>query len=234
MFKIDLNKDLVIGTLSIGLGVSHFFINNEPENMHGILNKYEVNNFDKYLMFSYNKQLDIISDSAPYGFILLPLISILPNIKHINTFLTYGIMYGESLLFTYGTVFLLKKSIIRYRPYMYADDIPDGKEKDYYNSFPSGAASFSFLGAAFLSTTFAYEFPESKWKLPIILGSHMLAAGIGAMRILSGTHFITDIFTGAAIGSLYGWLIPSLHKGNYNRNYSIIPTGTGLIFSIYF
>ncbi|GHU12114.1 hypothetical protein FACS1894151_11740 [Spirochaetia bacterium] len=62
-----------------------------------------------------------------------------------------------------------------------------------------------------MTTTFMQEFPESKWKFPVIIGSYTLAAGVASMRILSGSHFLTDVFVGAAIGSLYGWVIPWLH-----------------------
>ncbi|GHU75710.1 hypothetical protein FACS189461_2380 [Spirochaetia bacterium] len=235
VYSVDLKKDIIIGTLSLGIGLTPFFINNEPENIPGILNKNEVNGFDRYLMFSYNKPLDLFSDYTPYAMSLLPIISIIPNIKDKNTTLTYGIMYSESLLLVYGTEHLLKRAIIRYRPYMYADGVPAGKEKDYYNSFPSAATAFAFSSATFLSTTFSREFPESQWKLPIIIGSYTLAAGIGTMRILSGAHFTTDVLSGAAIGLLYGWIVPWLHLKNGNednKNFTIVPTGNGMMFVV--
>lgn len=233
VYTADLGKDIIIGTLSLGIGISPFFINNEPENIPGVLNKNDINSFDQSIMFAYNKPLDVISNYGVYSLLLLPILSVVPNIKDINILLTYGVMYGEAFLLTFGTKELLKNAIIRYRPYMYADGVPDGKETDYYNSFPSGSTAYAFLGATFLSTTFSQEFPESKWKLPIIIGSYTLAAGIGSMRLLSGSHFLTDVFAGAAIGSLYGWLIPWLHLKN-NEKYTIIPTGNGIIVSLKF
>jgi membrane-associated phospholipid phosphatase len=234
VYSVDSKKDLIIGALSLGIGISPFFIKNEPENTPGILNKNNVNAFDRSLLFSRNKPLDMLSDNAPFGLALLPIISIVPNIKYANTLLTYSIMYGESLLLTYGTVFSLKNAIIRYRPYMYAGGVPAGKEKDYYNSFPSSATSFAFLSATFLSATFYQEFPESKWKIPIIVGSYALATGVGSMRIFTGAHFPTDVLAGAAIGSLYGWLIPHLHLRQDNKNIKIIPAGNGLVVSLSF
>jgi membrane-associated phospholipid phosphatase len=237
VYGVDLKKELITGTLALGIGLSPFFINNEPENIPGILSKNKVNGFDRNLMFSYNKPLDIFSDYAPYGLALLPVISIIPNIQYKDTLLTYGIMYGESLLLVYGTEQLLKNTIIRFRPYMYAGGVPVGKENDYYNSFPSAAASFAFLSAGFLSATFSREYPESQWKLPIIIGSYTLAAGTGTMRILSGAHFPTDVLSGAAIGLLYGWLVPWLHLKNGSKNnekYTIIPTGNGIMFLLKF
>ena len=234
VYTLDMKKDIITGALSLGIGISPFFIHHEPEKMPGILNTSEVNGFDRTVMFSYNKPLDIISDYAPFALALLPVISMIPNIQDTNTLLAYGVMYGEALLLNYGTTFSLKNAIIRYRPYMYADGVPAGKEKDYYNGFPSGAASFAFLSAAFVSTTFSREFPESKWKLPIIIGSYTLAAGVGAARVFAGSHFPTDVFAGAAIGSLCGWVIPRLHLKKGNENYTITPAGNGIIVSLRF
>jgi membrane-associated phospholipid phosphatase len=175
VFSLDLRKDLVIGTFSLGLGISPFFVKNEPENIPVSLNNNEVNIFDHALMFEYNKPLDIVSNYGVYSLLLLPVFSVMPNIKDMNILLTYGVMYTEAFLLTFGTKDLLKNAIIRYRPYMYDGGVLDGKENDYYNSFPSGSTAYAFLGATFLTTTFSQEFPESKWKIPLIIGSYSLA-----------------------------------------------------------
>jgi len=232
VYELNLKRELILGTLSLGIGVTPFFVKNEPENAPVNLKKNKVNGFDRSMMFPYKKTLDLITDNGAYALALLPIISVVPNIKEENTLLTYGIMYGEALLLTYGTTFTLKNAVIRYRPYMYTDNIPSGKEKDYYNSFPSGAASFSFLGASFLSATFSQEFPESKMKLPVIIGSYTLAAAIASFRVVSGAHFTTDVLTSALISSLYGWLIPCLHLKNNNERLTIFPTGNGIIVSL--
>jgi membrane-associated phospholipid phosphatase len=234
VYELDTRTDLIIGTISLGIGITPFFVNNKPENIPGPLDKNEVNSFDRSFMFSRNKSLDLFSDHVPYGMALLPVISLMPNIKEKNAAITYGVMYGEALLLTYGTVFTLKSAIIRYRPYMYFDGVPDGKENDYHNSFPSSATAFSFLGATFLSTTFFHEYPESKWKFPVLIGSYSLAAGVASMRVLSGAHFLTDVFTGAVISSFYGWLIPWLHLKKVNERITIVPAGTGIIVSLKF
>ena len=234
VYVLDLKKDLILGTLSLGMGIVPFFVNNEPDYVHGILNKNEINSFDRCFMFSYKKYFDLISDYTAYGLALLPVISMIPNIKHKNTVLTYGIMYSEAVLLTVGTAFTLKRAINRYRPYMYDNGIPDGKERDFHNSFPSGSTSFAFLSSTFLSVTFSKEYPESKWKLPVILGSYTLATGIASMRIYSGSHFVTDVFIGAVIGSLYGGLIPLLHSKNNNHELALVPAGNGITVSLRF
>ena len=232
VYSLNLKKDLFIGALSLGISAASFFIINEPDYTPGILDKNELNSFDRSLVFSYNKPLDLISDNGVYGFILLPFISLMPKIKDRNAILTYSIMYGEALLLTYGTVFTLKRSIIRYRPYMYSGGIPCGKENDYFNSFPSSAVSFAFLSATFFSVSFSQEYPESKWKLPVIIGSYALAAGTASMRILAGSHFLSDVLIGAAIGSVYGGVIPNLHKKTARNGLTMIPNGNGIMVSL--
>ncbi len=233
VFTFDLHKDALLGVAALGIFASPFLVENIPDHVPADLRKNDVNAFDRSLMFSYNETLDKISDYGVYALLALPLISLTGNIKDKNALLTYGIMYGEAFALTFGTKDLLKNAIIRYRPYMYSGGIPGGLADDYYNSFPSGSTALAFLSAGFLSATFSAEYPDSKWKIPVIAGT--LAAGIGAARIVSGSHFLTDVFAGAAIGSLYGWLVPLLHKKeNADNNISLHLTGKGFAVGMKF
>jgi len=234
VYELNTKREIITGTLALGMGIAPFFVHNKPEHIPAVFNKNELNGLDRSLIFSYNKPLDLISDNSAYALALLPVISIIPNRKDKNTLLTYGIMYSEALLLTYGTIFTLKNAVIRYRPYMYVDSIPDGKRWDCYNSFPSGAVAFTFLGATFLSVTYSREFPESKWKIPIIAGSYTAAATLASARILAGSHFLTDVGASALISSLYGWLIPWMHLGDNNKRLTVIPLGNGVIVSLNF
>jgi membrane-associated phospholipid phosphatase len=232
VFTYDLKKDIIIGGLSLGVFVSPFFVENTPSQIPDSLNKNNINDFDRSLMFSYNKSLDVISDYGVYGMLILPIVSVIGNGNDINAWLTYGIMYTEAFLLTFGTKDLLKNAIIRYRPYMYEGGVPAGQENDYYNSFPSGSTSLAFLSATFLSTTFSQEYPDSKWKLPVIIGSYSLATAVSAMRITSGAHFITDVLAGATVGSFYAWIIPFLHKNNSNNNVTVNVAPNGLLLAL--
>jgi membrane-associated phospholipid phosphatase len=232
VFTYDLKKDLVLGFAALSVFASPFFVLNEPVNIPAGLDKKGVNMPDRGLMFPYNKLLDTISDYSVYALLLLPALSLAGNVKNAKTWLTYGVMYAEAFCLTFGTKDLLKNAIIRYRPYMYSGGIPDGMTADYYNSFPSGSTALAFLSAGFLSAAFSAEYPDSKWKIPVITGAYTLAAGVAACRIVSGSHFLTDVLAGAAIGSLYGWVIPALHKRQNGENSSFKFTGNGFIASL--
>jgi membrane-associated phospholipid phosphatase len=235
VFTYDLHKDALIGVLSLGVFASPFLIENVPSHVPTNLSKNDINALDRSLMFSYNETLDKISDYGVYAFLALPIISLAGNIKDKNAWLTYGIMYAEAFALTFGTKDLLKNAIVRYRPYMYDGGVPSGLADDYYNSFPSGSTALAFLSAGFLSATFSAEYPDSKWKVPVIAGAYAIAGGIASARIISGSHFITDVLTGAAIGSVYGWVIPLLHKKKHaDSNVSLKPTGNGFMVSMKF
>jgi len=146
---------------------------------------------------------------------------------NLSTIVTYGVMYTQATLLAYGTRVLFRNNITRFRPYDH-----DGSElgsNSRHDSFPSGHTTVAFMASTFLATTFSQEHPDSRWKRPLIIGSYTLAAGVGAMRVISGMHFVTDVLAGAALGSAFGWLVPTLHR---NPNNPIVFTGNGLVVSI--
>jgi undecaprenyl-diphosphatase len=233
VFSLDLKKDIAISAFTIGLFASSWFIETPPSQTPDSLTQNDVNPFDRFFMVpGFNSALANISTAAMVVMVnVAPILPVLGNFNW-NTMLTYSVMYSQSVLLTFGTRNLLKNNITRFRPYMYDGRNLHDFEAGDHNSFPSGSSSMAFLSATFLSTTFAQEYPDSKWKLPIIIGSYTLAASVGIMRISSKQHFITDVFAGAAIGSFYGWIIPFLHKNNNNNKFAINYIGNGLLVSL--
>lgn len=239
VYTLDLRNDIIISTLSISMFVAPFFINDDQE-IPTSLNRNDVNVFDRWLMFPFNRSfqnaripLMIIYNSS---IIIPPLILTRGNlIGYFDVWLTYGVMFTQAFLFTYGTTELVKRLVNRKRPYLYFNEpynLPMLDDR-FNRSFPSGGTAVAFLPAAFLSVTFSQEFPESRWRIPVIVGSFTLASVVGATRILSGDHFLTDVLAGAAIGTLYGWLIPTLHRRRSEENgLSLNFTGNGIIMTL--
>ena len=172
-----------------------------------------VNVFDRWSAQKYSKSVDITSDAFMYLSVLTPL-SLLATGK--SEYLTWSVMYFEAATLAYGVKDLLKYAVYKERPYMYFDGKPQKEidENNYYCSFPSGHTTLAFLGATFSSYTFLKYFPESKWKTPVVIGSFTLATISGTLRILSGSHFFSDVLVGAAIGSAIGITVPLLHEFN--------------------
>jgi len=234
VYTYSLKKDIVISTLSIGLFLGSYLMNNE-RTIPGNLDRNDVNIFDRGLMYPSNATIYNFRYIQLYFLPYLPIITPFAVggwniIKEFDTWLTYGIMYTQAFLLTYGTRLLIGKTVHRYRPREYFREITSPINN---NSFPSGTTATAFMPATFFSVTFSAEFPDSPWRIPIIVGTHTLAAVVGITRVFSGVHFLTDVLAGAAIGSFYGWLIPTLHRRT-NDKISFHSTGNGGYISLKF
>ena len=102
----------------------------------------------------------------------------------------------ESVVWSTAVTQVLKVTVRRIRPYMYAD----GSEQYAQNpnsrqSFPSGhtSAAFALATSYFLVMDGVYD-QRPYW----IFGA---AAFVGVGRVLAGKHWITDVLAGAAIGT---------------------------------
>jgi len=234
VYTYDLPKDIILGSVSLGITVSSLFIKRSANAVseNDILSRGNINAFDRSLMFEYNKPIDIFSDITVYALIATPVLSLAGNFKDASAWVTYSVMYGESLLFVFGTAEFLKNTILRYRPYNYFGDVPAGKESDYFKSFPSRHTAFAFMSAGFITSTFFAEYPGSPWKVPLCAAAYTLAAGVGISRIFSGNHFASDVLAGVAIGSLYGYLIPRLHLRKKHDGISLVPLTNGFLVSL--
>jgi len=233
VFSLDLKTEIAIYAVAIGTVVSSFFIETLPSHIPESFKKNTLNFLDRSMLVTrLNSTVRYISSAAMVGINFLPVLPILPAFDNfsMDTVVTYGVMYSQALLLAYGTRTLLKNNITRFRPWYYGDSVPGPDSR--HDSFPSGHTCSAFLAATFLSTTFSLEHPDSRWRWPIVFGSHALAAGIGALRIVSGMHFFTDVVAGAAIGSLYGWLIPTLHRNSRQNSFMLKSVENSLVVSL--
>ena len=174
--------------------------------------KSTIPNFDQIFMNPYSKSLDLTCDVARIAMLAAPAVLFALTTEKEEWF-TIGTMYAESLLWCYGSTELLKLAVNRARPYMYYDGAPEAdlKNGDWNNSFPSGHSSICFATAAFTSYVFSQYYPESGWKWGVTGISFGLAGTVAALRMAGGCHYFTDVFTGAIIGTLSGFLIPWYH-----------------------
>lgn len=198
--------------------------------------KSEVNPFDQLWMNPYSPQLDKAGDIIVCATMAAPLVLLAtPS----DQWLTEFIMYGEACLFSYGLKVVGKAYVDRARPYMYFDNYPLDQvaDGDYMCSWPSAHSAMAFTSAAFTSYVFCKYFPESSWRYAVVGGAYAAAVGVASLRIASGNHFLTDVLTGAAIGTLSGFLIPYLHtlcaeKLPQNDNVQVEASPFGLFINI--
>lgn len=201
----------------------------------GPMNKDSVNSMDRSFMRPFSQSMDNLSTVLAYATLLSPAVLL---VSPRSDWFTIGVMYAESLMLTWGLKELGKAFLPRYRPYMYFDDYPEEEVSngEFRQSFPSGHTALAFTGASFGTYVFSRYFPTSPWKIPVIAASFGLALSSASLRIASGSHFLTDVASGAVLGCLSGFLVPWLHtlqenggndsKGGVQRvSMNIVPAG---------
>jgi membrane-associated phospholipid phosphatase len=102
----------------------------------------------------------------------------------------------------------------RPRPYMYGLEAPASQRQDGNGglSFFSGHTSTAFGAVTSTFVTLHRLHPDDRWPWYVLAGGLTAAGFVGATRILSGSHFPTDVAAGAAVGVAIGVLVPALHS----------------------
>ena len=220
-FAIDYYYDLALGLGSVSLTVTGLIMEHRVEGWDGeeTFSKRNINEVDRVWYNEYRPAVDTMGTvTALTNVIALPVgiyaaEAVMNNLPP-GELATVGVMLTESYLTGYGVRNIIKSIAKRPRPYMYrgkwdTDHLEDG---DYTLSFPSGHTTDAFMGATFLSYTFCKYYPESRFKVPVIAASYTLAATTGFLRIASGNHFLSDVLTGAALGTAVGIVVPFVHE----------------------
>ncbi len=176
----------------------------------GLRNPSEIPASDAIFYKEYNHTFDNIGTGLQIAAMLTPAVfAMAPK----QDWFTIGIMYTESVAWAYGLKELGKTMVYRARPYTYNTGWPqkDVDDGDWYNSFPSGHSAMAFNAATFTTFVYGTYFPQGKTKYLVGAGSYALAVATAASRIMSGNHFLSDVLTGAAIGTATGLMVPIAH-----------------------
>lgn len=143
-----------------------------------------------------------------------------------------GVMGIETFGLAYGTKELLKHVVVRQRPYTYFPGAPVEEIGEWAMSFPSGHVTLAFSYATFTSYVFCKYNPDSRAKIPVCIISYSLACATGILRVACGSHFVTDVLAGAAIGAAIGFVVPYIHTRFANNNISASVSPFGFAFKI--
>ncbi len=178
---------------------------------NSVLNRDDVNSFDRLIMNPYSKSLDITGTLLTGATIITP--AVLLGAEK-SDYWKIGVEYAETMLFAWGAKSIAKYTVERERPYMYFDGAPQNEidDGDFQNSFFSGHTTLAFAAATFTTFMYTQYFPQSEWTIPVICGSYSLALATGVLRIASGNHFATDVICGALVGSAVGFLVPFVNS----------------------
>lgn len=205
IFSLSYPIDIPLIATGIGLFTVEIFL--QPAEGAMQLRK-DISGLDRLAIFNYNKYLDVTSDILFYSSLSLPVLLLIE--ADWQSIVETTVMFSEVILLSISTKNLMKNLCVRWRPYTYFDSYKD--DNDYMNSFPSGHTTTVFAVCSFASYSYSKLYPQSKWKVPFFIGAYTIATATGVMRVVSGNHFITDVMTGAVIGSVIGFGVPLLHQ----------------------
>lgn len=173
-------------------------------------NKGNITMLDQIFMNPYSKGLDYTATGLEFALLASPLCLITTDKSE---WFTIGTMYVESMLWALGIKEFGKFAVNRARPYMYFDNPPQKYIDDYdwAASFPSGHTTYCFTAATFTTYVFSMYNPDSKYKWIVGTTCYTIAATVGGLRMASGNHFLSDVMTGALIGTVCGFVVPYVH-----------------------
>jgi len=210
-YALDPAGDIILGTVSLGVFGASLLV---PEN-NGLQQQYEeINRIDRCFISSFKPVLSKAGTLSACAGLVLPAVSTAGYWDDFQGLAVLAVMYSEAFILTAGIKDLLKKRIVRWRPYTYSSTWsgPGESDNEYEDSFPSGHTAYAFMGASFAAAAAVHRFQNRTWRIAVPAAGYTLAAATGIFRIAGGEHFLSDVLAGAAIGSLCGWLVPYLHQ----------------------
>jgi membrane-associated phospholipid phosphatase len=159
---------------------------------------------------SYDAGIDDASTLLAYGILLTP--GLFCALSPSSEWIPAGAAYAEAFFTAYAAKNLLKFAIPKARPYAYLLSGVEGALLDEsYESFPSGHTILAFCAATSLAVLLGELAPESPWTPWLIGGGYALALTEAALRVVAGSHFVSDVAAGALLGSAIGFGVMELH-----------------------
>ena len=225
------------GVAATGFTLKNIIKVNQNEYKGDLKAKSSIPVFDQLFMTSYSKGLELTCDITRIGMIAAPF-ALFGFTAPKEEWFTIGTMYAETILWTYGLTDILKVCVNRARPYMYYDGAPSKslEDGDWSNAFPSGHTSMCFAIASFSSYVYAMYNPDSNMKWVVTGASFGLAATVGVLRMAGGAHYFTDVFTGALLGTVTGFIIPWVHtiqpRPKKNRGTEVVVSPAGFYVTL--
>jgi membrane-associated phospholipid phosphatase len=233
-YDVDYNIDIPITLTSILLAIMPSTISSKlPDYMKDEkLDVNDVNSFDRMTIYNYSENSAKISDYLVASMAVMPFA--LNWIDNSTSFyMKESLIVVESIAISSALNSMIKYSVSRPRPYIYSGKASEEEKssRDAHLSFFSGHTAFAFSTAVSFSTIMSDRFDKT-WQKSLIWGIPLtLASTVAFLRVNAGKHFLTDVLTGAIIGSSIGWLVPYLHK---KTSSNIIASGNTSGFMVSF
>jgi PAP2 superfamily len=218
--KVDRAVELPVVLAGLLLWSMPVLIENElPRGRAGSYDRDDVNPLDRFVIDldvpGARMTSDVLAGVIPLATFGATLIELEPDRESggWGEVLDDLVIMTEAMALTGITNQITRHAFARPRPYMYH---PDGDERSFDNaedihSFFSGHTATAFAGVTSFAMIQTLRRPDGALTPWFWAGGLTLSTTMGALRVLAGDHFVTDVVTGAAVGLGYGVLVPWLH-----------------------
>ncbi len=178
------------------------------------LKKENINSFDRWAVYPYDKTLDKISYYPFYAAIPYPLIFFAFDKEMKKDYWKLSFLYWEAMAITGILGEGATYSVDKYRPYAYSSASPMDKRTSGLskNSFYAGHVQVVAVPSFLVAKMYADYHPESPTKWVYYGVAAVATSATAYMRLRGGQHFPSDILLGTVIGGATGILVPHFHK----------------------
>jgi hypothetical protein len=218
-YKLSKETDITITVTGVTLSAIDIVLLSQKTPMTieelNSLTEENVNSFDRGAISNYSGSAATVSDILLISSIISPLL-LFTSSEIRNDAEIISTMCVENALLYFSIPHFAKSTVERYRPYVYNSEVPVQNKLKVESklSFFSGHTTPAFANAVFLSKVYSEYYPDSKWTPYIWSANLLLASAVGYFRYSSGSHFPTDIITGAVAGTLIGFFITYIHESD--------------------
>jgi membrane-associated phospholipid phosphatase len=171
----------------------------------------QINRFDRSSAGNYDRSWTTVGDIATLSTMALPFVVIVVD-EGFKDGLNDDVVLAEAALVTSAAQVSLSFAVERPRPRVYSERAPLGQRDDANagRSFFSGhVANTMATSVAALRTLQRLRQPVLAWTT---FGVGVAGTGlVGVSRVLSGSHFPSDVLIGAAFGAGVGLALPAVH-----------------------
>jgi len=238
-FELKTGREIFLLALGAGLNAYNIYLQNKVDPLTPMqiaqLDPEQVNPFDRKTIDNYRDRT--AGDLLLYASVFIPLtvpLTIYKGEEHKSDWKVWAVMTSELFLINGGFNGILKKSVLRIRPFVYNPevDLELKTEKSarfsFYSAHTSTTASLTF----FTARLFSSYLTNTRTKTLIWIGAVTYPAVTGILRLETGRHFRTDVITGYIFGAFFGYIIPDLHRISNDR-LSFRPSFGGESFQVY-
>ena len=213
-YSLGTSPDAWLTPVTVGIGIGSILVHTDTARLTmadlAALDRNDVPAFDRPATYFWSEDVRTASDIS-VGLAVLAPVLILTEFKQ-----DYGDlmgMYAQTLILS-SALPQYTKAMGRIRPLAYNELAPmdERTRLEMKRSFFSGHTSISTAAGIFLATVYDSYRPGSTTAKVLWVAGAGIGLTSGALRILSGMHFPSDVAAGFIVGAAVGYAVPEMHK----------------------